>query len=196
MPTLTLFTNTYVLDSRYVTLRDEYFTETQRNASLTAFPDPLGADNDKLARALISSTKVLDSSYLWFGYRVNQTQALEWPRTGVPYNGRYTKVEYDPLTSSITPTFPTNMVPLEIELAVALLAASISDKFVTVDNSIDSVSIEGAVSIRFKSGSEVQESRDIIPAEADLFARKYAIKKLPSLNVSSGTRMAIMRRIV
>jgi len=196
MPALILFSNTYVTETRYVQLRDEYFTEAQRNESLAEFPDPLGADLNKLARSLISSTKLLDMSYRWLGYKENSVNSLEWPRAGVPFNGIFETFppEWDILTSSIFPTFPSNSIPLEIELATALLAAKISLKFVTVDNTIESISVENAISISFRPNSENFVSFDMIPAEVDMYARKYAKYRLPSSNTPSNT-VRIFRRV-
>lgn len=89
-----------------------------------------GTDAQKTA-ALLKATAYLDGKYRsrWKGYRVQPvTQALEWPRSSVEFDGYSFRNSYRAVASNY---YPTNVIPPEIvaatcELAVRALAGPLA----------------------------------------------------------------------
>jgi hypothetical protein len=92
----------------YVTLADAIQYHDDRPPAGTTWADALAAGGGTVNRALIWATKLLDQLVDWRGWRVDTTQALEWPRSGLLY----------PNSTSV----PTTVIPVQLQEATAEFA--------------------------------------------------------------------------
>jgi len=90
------------------------------------------------------STRVLDYSYRWANYRVDVSQALEWPRQGMLDAN---ELEFVPITGA--ESIPVQLKTAQLEMAFALLA---EDR--TLDYDVEAKGLKsltaGPVSLSFK----------------------------------------------
>ncbi len=100
-------------------------------------------------QALRKATDYIQGVYglRWGGYRVSQTQALDWPR--------YQVVRRDVLASHVVQYWPSNEVPAGVKRACAELALRASAGDLNPDNSqaIKRKRVEGAVEIEYQDYS-------------------------------------------
>ncbi len=94
----------------YVSLADaETYIETRLHIA-----DWTAATDENKKAGLVWATRLLDAQIEWLGYRIDDTQVLEWPRSGVTDRGGYF------LSDSLIPTFLENATA---EYALILLGA-------------------------------------------------------------------------
>lgn len=126
----------------YSTLADaEIFMESRLHTD-----DWTDATDDEKNRALVWATRILDAQVEWRGWRINEIQVLEWPRSGVTDRGDYF------LDDSTIPTF---LQEATAELALFLLAS---------DRSVD-YALSGFKRIKV----------DVIELEADVSSKSHTI---------------------
>lgn len=101
----------------FVTLSEANTFADSKLPSPTAWD---AASDDTCNRALVSATRWL-SALLWLGTRVDATQALSWPRTGVVDVDDPDENEYD------TDEIPQRVKDATCELAILMVAAGTSD---------------------------------------------------------------------
>lgn len=110
--------------------------------------------------ALRKATDYIQGVYglRWGGYRVSQTQALDWPR--------YQVVRRDVLASHLVQYWPSNEVPAGVKRACAELALRASAGDLNPDNSqaIKRKRVEGAVEIEYQDHSSASPSYPAIDA--------------------------------
>ena len=93
----------------YVTLAVANQYHEDRPANDTVWSDAIfNADKSKVNAAILLATKLLDKLVIWDGWRVDTTQALEWPRTGL----------LNPNGTSVS----TTAIPLDLQHATAEFA--------------------------------------------------------------------------
>ena len=116
------------------------------------------ANADTKAQALIMATRSIDVNMEWAGYRVHQTQALDWPRLYVP-DKRYSFDHWtrNPLAPVGTygPEYPSDEVPKRIAEATAELALELlkTDRAAEWDAmGVSGIGLgQGAISVDFTS---------------------------------------------
>lgn len=114
--------NSYVTSAEFTT-----WAETRQPA--TAYTD---ATPDERIRALISATRRLDQAP-WKGVRVNETQALQWPRYGVEKPDIAYSVLDGPMFMEST-WYDTDEIPQRVKNAQMETAYQILAGGVTPDN--------------------------------------------------------------
>lgn len=114
-----------VEDGTAKTDANSYISRADANSYLEAHAEAAtwAALSDAAKDALlVRGTRALDDLLSWAGYRVTATQALEWPRQGVPWAGPHPSVEGQPQTIDFD-TWPTNQIPTQLKAATAEAAA-------------------------------------------------------------------------
>lgn len=98
-----------------------------------------GATSDTKNRALVSFTRILDQQVEWDGWPATNTQALQWPRTGI----------LDALYNSIDNT----VIPQRLKDALCEGAIALIDDDLTESSSSDGISRVkvGSIDLSFKS---------------------------------------------
>jgi hypothetical protein len=95
-------------------------------------------------KALVMATRLLDQWYEWFGSTYSTTQALLWPRSGVPGPNGF--------------TFTANTIPAPLRDATCELARQLMAENRTADSDLSSQGVKsitaGSVALTF-SGSAV-----------------------------------------
>ena len=84
---------------------DNYFASRPRSSSWTPLTD------DQKGQYLIHATRLLDASVIWSGEKVDDDQALQWPRH---------------LDASLESEFPPNIPVALLELAYALIGKDLT----------------------------------------------------------------------
>jgi len=132
----------------YVTVAeaDAYFATRLQSTAWT------GAVNATKEAALISATRLLDSSVEFTGAAADEVQALAWPRTGMLNRNGYT------ILSSVIPAALKNVV---CELALQLIGADRLAVNDIAEQGIIGIKA-GPVELRFK---EAIEARGGLPSE-------------------------------
>lgn len=114
-----------VEDGSQVPGANSYATVAQADARQTLFGDEVWPDLDASEKEafLIRATLFMTMRYrlLWAGYRVSQTQSLDWPRYQVQFVDG--PGEYSPFDAF----YPNNVVPVEIVNATIDAAVRISN---------------------------------------------------------------------
>lgn len=107
-----------------------------------------GADEDTKNRSLVWAAKLIDRTIKWNGSRASETQALEWPRTGLKWSGGK--------------DVPSDAVPnviqeMQFELAMLLIS---TDR--TLENEVSAQGITsikaGPVGLTFKDTIETPKA--------------------------------------
>lgn len=170
----------YISTARTEELVLNFASNTGLEVFNMSFPDLLvPATEDKLKRNLIKVSSLIDRSYRWLGTRTTEDQSMSWPRKEVPLWG---------IGYTAPPLLADDIIPLEIEIAVALLTISfqISDR--TGDSPITelkSVSLDGVASVVWRD--EASTASLSISSEAHDYLRKYGVL-IPGLNSNIKTR--------
>jgi hypothetical protein len=99
-------------------------------------------DDDKLSVALVQATQLIEEGYVWYGRTASLAQRLAWPRyrMEMPNQRGYW------LSST---TIPDRLKDATAELARQLLAGDTTAENKVEAQGIESLSVDGAVSIRF-----------------------------------------------
>lgn len=87
-----------------------------------------GTDDVK-NRAIVTATRLLDESYDWFGWVVDDVQALGWPRRGAYYKTGY--------------AVPDTVVPQAVKNATAEFARQLLAEDRTADSEVEAQGITG-----------------------------------------------------
>lgn len=85
--------NSYATLAQVATVMDELLPVPEAWATATA---------DRKNRALVKATRILDQRMAWRGERVDDTQALEWPRVGVPKPSGLYSYDSDEIPGPVT----------------------------------------------------------------------------------------------
>jgi hypothetical protein len=132
-----------------------------RSEAYDYFDDRLGAeailedlDEEKLDRALVSASLLLDYRMVWIGSKATETQALDWPR----------------LDSEEEPIYAADTIPPRIKQAVYEMAKYLLSIGDPLDSAVlDSVQLS-SLKIDFK---ETGTSRELIPDEVASILTDY-----------------------
>lgn len=117
------------------------------------------AEPELKARALISATRRLDTSFIWEGYKTESDQPLEFPRAGIKLDSYL--VDND--------SIPPKIAQATMELAICLLKENKS-AFDSGDRSIDKLAV-GSISLSFSdAGSETER---IIKVQISALIRQF-----------------------
>lgn len=112
-----------------------------------------GATDDDKSKALLMATRLLDAMYDWAGWCVTSTQALQWPRSGVP-NAH--------LTGDVEPT----VIPTELKNATAEFARQLITADRSLDSDVETQGLQsltaGPVSLAFRDGVRAKVVPDAV----------------------------------
>lgn len=130
----------------------------------------LDAGEEDQARALIMATRLLDSSYDWFGEVVSLDQALLWPRRGVlrpgvsemPVGGGAINMWQTPFGVLL----PEDAIAPQIRDATVELARQLLSADRTADSDVQTQGITslraGSVALTFKEGVSAKPIPDLV----------------------------------
>jgi hypothetical protein len=170
----------YIDVNRAVEIINNYASNEGLAAFDAAFPDLMDPTTEAtIKRNLIKCTSVVDRSYRWLGTRSTDEQSLEWPRTDVPLWG---------IGYNTPPELQDDIIPLEIEIGVALLLVSFQTSDRTADlplTELKSVTLTGVAQVVWRDESTT--SSLTITSEAHDYLRKYGVL-IPGLNSNLNTR--------
>ena len=132
-----------------------------RVEAITYFSDRLGAESivedtepEKLDRALISASLLLDFRMSWIGSKADENQSMDWPR----------------VDSAGEPIYAVDTVPPKVKLAVYEMAKYLLQTGDPLDSAVlDSVQVS-SLKIDFK---ETGVSRSLIPDEVASILSNY-----------------------
>lgn len=118
------------------------------------------ASADQKNRALVTATRLLDTSYTWKGSVVGSTQALLWPRVGVVGPNGYEEAH--------------NAIPVRIMNATAELARQLLDEDRTADSEVEAKGLTeltvGSIGMKFRSASSKP-----IPDAVEALVKPYVL---------------------
>jgi len=132
------------------------------------WPGTEPADEASKDRALVTATRLLDQQWRWFGYKLTDTQALQWPRVQVPDRdsprnaARNTAVRIGGYPN-LQVYLPSDEVPQAIERATALLALEVvkaNRETTASDQGIREFSLEGVMAVAF----DLATKPDVFPS--------------------------------
>ena len=116
--------------------------------------------------ATIQATRTLDGFYDWKGYRLNDVQALGWPRTGVVVDG------------VTAPALPVPIKQATLELAVAMLERNRTSDTASGSQALDKLELgKGAVVLEFgtdPAAAPIDPANIIPPYVARMLSRYVA----------------------
>ena len=126
-------------------------------AAARAFPAPTDfttADDDAIARAAVTATALLDRER-FVGDRVDETQALEWPRRGVldPTGWQWYEDDVLPLNLKAAHAHLTFWLIAQVEAGVDPFAAS-------REAGLSSIAFGGDLSMTFEKGATSRSPGD------------------------------------
>tara|TARA_R100001463_G_scaffold114400_1_gene169630 strand:- start:19 stop:573 length:555 start_codon:yes stop_codon:yes gene_type:complete len=130
-------------------------------------------------RLLMLATRTIDDHFQFLGRKSDSTnQALQWPRSGVSKDGKWTKAHYD--------NFDQDTVPAVIKNATAELARHMvdSDKFAEPDGAGIKQLAVGGINLTFNEDD--RQAKGVIPSHVYSMLRKYG-KYYPNLNSEINT---------
>ena len=130
-------------------------------------------------RLLMLATRTIDDHFKFIGTKSeSSTQALQWPRTGVPKDGKWSQKYYD--------NFDDQTVPAVIKNATAELARHMvdSDKFAEPDGSGIKQLAVGGINLTFNEDD--RQAKGVIPSHVYSMLRKYG-KYYANLNSNMTT---------
>jgi hypothetical protein len=111
------------------------------------------ATNDQKDAAILWATVLLDRMFVWYGYVINETQRLLWPRAGLLDVNQYRLLD--------STTIPTLIQYATAEFARQLLAEDRAG-----DSDIGKFGLEslkaGSVELRFRAGVTAQVVPDAV----------------------------------
>jgi hypothetical protein len=129
-----------------------------------------GATSDTKAAALVMATRLIDAQYQFLGYRANESQALQWPRTECPDpdRGGRTWTVLGPVVSNCVPydSVPEAVVQATCELGRELI---IEDRTAAPPGEGLATVINGSVTTRYSKS----DTRPIISHVAQAMLAKY-----------------------
>lgn len=101
------------------------------------------ASNDDRDRSLIMATREIDTRIAWDGYKVTETQALDWPRSGL-YDDNRDYVDED--------TLPIELKNAVCEYALVLLG---TDTLAPQETGLESLVVD-VIELKFKTSDRLQ----------------------------------------
>ena len=111
------------------------------------------ADDATKNISLVMATRLMDQMLIWDQYPTTDTQALQWPRTGV-------------LAASLLVEIGTFEIPKELKWATSEFARQLMASDVTANNDIEAQGITslsaGSVSLSFKDSFKVKVVPDAV----------------------------------
>lgn len=120
--------------------------------------------DDQKNRLCIAATRMLDGCFSWFGFKINATMALQWPRNLAKDPNQYSGVFYRNPQTFLGQYYDPAKVPAKIKESTCQLILSILDP--TDDRTgdragigIDSFEIYEGVKVKF----DAKYSRPVIP---------------------------------
>ena len=125
-------------------------------------------------RLLMLATRTIDDHFLFIGSKTSSgTQALQWPRSGVPEDGKWSRRYYD--------NFDDDTVPQVVKNATAELARHMvdNDKYAEPDGSGIKQLAVGGINLTFNE--EDRQAKGVIPSHVYSMLRKYG-RYYPNLN--------------
>lgn len=115
--------------------------------------DWTGASTDNQTIALIMATRLLDAMYEWAGWCPTTTQALAWPRSGVP-------------NAHGTGDVDSTTIPTELKYATAEFARQLIVADRSLDSDIETQGLQslsaGPVSLAFRDGVRAKVVPDAV----------------------------------
>lgn len=150
MPVVIVATPAAVNANSYLTLAEaNAYHDTHLYASDWTDAD----DDDQRSVALIMATRLMDSIYEWVCWPTTQTQALQWPRTGV----------LDALRRNYVDNYA---IPPQLKNATAELARTLIKENRTLDYEVEAKGITsltaGPVSLAFKDSVRAKVLTDSV----------------------------------
>lgn len=141
----------------YISLADAN-TYAEARVAVSAWTS---ASDDQRNRALVQAARIIDRYIYWIGWKTATTQAMEWPRAGIFYegNGRY-YASYDITLAETVYSIDDDTIPREVkdaqcELAIVLLA---SDTQAISDTAgFKSIAVEGAVDLEIDKKDRIKQ---------------------------------------
>jgi len=135
---------------------NSYATQAEADAFFEAhlYASDWTASTSKDA-ALVMATRTLDAMVDWSGYIASDTQALQWPRSGMYYrDGLY--------------SIPVNVIPTDLKNAVAEFARALIVEDRTAENDIEANKLRslkaGPVELSFDPGVSARVIPDSVLA--------------------------------
>lgn len=130
-------------------------------------------------RLLMLATRAIDDHFLFIGAKTSSsTQTLQWPRSGVPVDGKWSRRYYD--------NFDQETVPAVVKNATAELARHMvdNDKFAEPDGAGIKQLAVGGINLTFNEDD--RQAKGVIPSHVYSMLRKYG-KYYPNLNSELNT---------
>ena len=143
----------------YVSLADanEFFDGHPQSAGWTGL-----ASDDLRNRYLVTAARVIDSCFEFNGYKVNQSQALQWPRQGAEDRNSGNTAQRSSRTTLQDGYFPADVVPqgvkdAQCEMARFLIASNRMDD--APGTGIREFELTGSIRVAFEKG----QLQNIVP---------------------------------
>jgi hypothetical protein len=130
---------------------DDYHSSRLRSTDWT------GASNGDKQKALAQASRTLDAEFRWKGYKRNNSQAMQWPRSFATDRNRSGYL-LTPNTAgdSLSEFFPEDVIPKELreatcELARLLIVADRTDPSLQDGSGVNSVEIYQGLKVEFNA---------------------------------------------
>lgn len=111
------------------------------------------ATNDQKNAAILWATKLLDALWVWVGWSTDESQALLWPRQGIPTRNGFGNI-------------PNNQIPIELQYACAEYARQLLVGDLAGNSDIETQGIKaltaGPVSLTFKDNVTAKPVPDTV----------------------------------
>ena len=131
----------------------------------------------KKARLLAMATRLIDEHFIFLGFKSENDQSLQWPRSGVLVDGKYAQGVLDHLDRDTIPQF--------VKDATSEFARILSAEDTTADDDtagFKQIMVQG-ISLTMDQSSRI--SKGVIRSSVYSTLRKYG-DYIPSLNAGSG----------